>query len=72
MILQNATPRLQNAFEKANATKEPQEVAFIYNELRTNDTIVAVFVWLFNECITFAVRYDEYRFIIIIQPKSPA
>lgn len=70
MILENAKPRLDEAIEKANLTKENQEVTFIYNELLTHDTITAVFDWLFRKGIDFGTRHDEYRFIIIIFTKK--
>jgi hypothetical protein len=69
MILNNAKPRLNEAIENANKTKQPQEVTFIYNELLTYDTITLVFEWLFKQSIDFMTRHDEYRFVLIIQPK---
>ena len=72
MILENAKPRLKEAIEKANSTKQKQEVTFIYNELLTHDTISAVFDWLFRSCVDFGTRYDEYRFVIIVCPKNNA
>lgn len=70
MILKNAQPRLNEAFDKANETKESQEVTFIYNEMLTHDTIFSVFEWLFRQGIDFTTRHDEYRFVLIIQPKK--
>lgn len=70
MILENAKPRLNEAIEKANSTKEKQEVTFIYNELLTSDTIISVFEWLFREGVDFGTRHDEYRFVMIIYPKN--
>lgn len=72
MILENAKPRLSKAIEKANSTKEKQEVTFIYNELLTHDTITAVFDWLFRSGVDFGTRHDEYRFVIIVCPKNNA
>jgi hypothetical protein len=69
MILENAKPRLSEAIEKANSTKEKQEATFIYNELLTHDTITAVFDWLFRSSVEFGTRYDEYRFVVIVFPK---
>jgi hypothetical protein len=68
MILDNAKPRLEDAVFKANVTKRPQDVAFIYNELLTHDTIISVFDWLFKEGVDFATRRDEFRFVVIVQP----
>ena len=69
MILENAKPRLNEAIEKANSTKEQQEVTFIYNELLNYDTITSVFDWLFRSGIDFGTRRDEYRFVIIVYPE---
>lgn len=70
MILDNAKPRLKEAIEKANSSKENQEVLFIYNELLSYDTIMSVFEWLFRDGVDFGTRHDEYRFVIIINPKK--
>ncbi len=70
MILENAKPRLLEAIEKANSTKEKHEVTFIYNELLSYDTIFSVFEWIFRQSIDFETRRDEYRFVIIIHPKN--
>jgi hypothetical protein len=70
MILENAKPRLNEAIEKANSTNQKQEVTYTYSELLTHDTISAVFDWLFREHVDFETRHDEYRFVVIICPKS--
>jgi hypothetical protein len=70
MILENAKPRLNEAIDKANSTKEIQEVTFIYNELLTYDTITSVFDWIFRQNVDFGTRHDEYRFVILIHPKN--
>ncbi len=70
MILDNAKPRLQEAMDEADKTKLPQEVKFIYNELHTIDTITSVFEWIYKQGRDFATRRDEYRYVIIIQPKT--
>lgn len=70
MILENATPRISDAMQLANSTKENQEVKFIYNELGNYDTIGAVFMWIFRQGHDFTTRHDEYRFVVIIHPKK--
>ncbi len=70
MILDNAKPRLVEAIEKAKATKEEQEVTFIYNELLNYDTISSVFDWVFRQGVDFETRHDEYRFVVIIKPET--
>lgn len=70
MILENTKPRLREVIEEANLTGEKQEVTFIYNELLTHDTIISVFEWLFRESIDFGTRNEEYRFVLIINPKN--
>ena len=69
MILDNAIPRLQEAIDLANSSKEKQEVSFIYNEMLTHDTISTVFMWLFRCSTDFETRHDEFRFVVIIHPK---
>lgn len=69
MILENALPRLKEAHDLALKTKTPQRVTFIYNELPTYDTIESVFGWLYKQAIEFGIKYEEYRFVIIICPK---
>jgi hypothetical protein len=71
MILDNAKPRLLDAMQLANYTKENQEVRFIYNELGTHDTVGAVFMWILQQGHDFSTRSDEWRFVIIIHPKKP-
>ena len=70
MILENAKPRLNEAIEKANSTKQEQETTFIYNEMLTNDTVMSVFEWLFRSSVDFRTRHDEYRFVIIVYPQN--
>lgn len=70
MILENATPRLIEAIEKANTSGESQEVKFIYQELLNYDKIYSVFEWIFKQSVDFTTRHDEYRFVIIIHPKK--
>ncbi len=70
MILDNAIPRLLEAYEKANSEKETQEVKFIYNELQTNDTITSVFDYLYFKGIDFGTRHDEFRFVLLIFSKN--
>jgi hypothetical protein len=69
MILENAKPRILEAMELANCTQEKQEVKFIYNELKTHDTIGAVFMWILQQFHDFTTRHDEYQFVVIIHPK---
>lgn len=69
MNFENVKPRLEIAIEKANNTKENQEVLFIYNELLTKDSMNPIFEFLFSQGIDFATRHDEYRFVVIIFPK---
>ena len=68
MILKNAKPRLKEAIEKANNTKEKQPVDFIYNELFTHDGIWSVFKWLFEQNVDFETKHSINRFNIIIAP----
>lgn len=70
MIFENAKPRMERVIEKANNTKENQEVTFIYNELMTKDSANPIFEFLFSQGIDFATRHGEYRFVVIIFPKS--
>ena len=70
MILDNAKPKLEEAIALTTLTGQSQEVKFIYNELVTYDTITSVFNWLFREGIDFTTKREEYRFVVIIHPKS--
>ncbi len=70
MRLNNAKPRLIEAFQKATTTRQPVEVTFIYNELLSYDKITSVFAWLFKESIEFQTRYKEFRFVIVIHPAN--
>ena len=70
MILNNAIPRLEQAIEIATETKKEQQVRFLYNELLTHDTISSVFNYIFKKGIDFETRHEEYRFVVIIKPKT--
>ena len=70
MIFENAKPRLDEAIEKANSTKESQEVRFIYNELSDSESMSPVFNYFFKNSVEFSTRYDEFRFVVIIHPKN--
>ncbi len=70
MILENAKPRLLEAIAKSKELNTPQEVTFIYNEMLGYDTIFSVFEWLFRKSVDFQTRHDEFRFVIIIHPRT--
>lgn len=70
MILENAKPRLVEAYDKAQKTGVPQEVKFIYNEILNYEEISPVFKWLFKEGMDFTTRRDEYRYVLIMNPKA--
>ena len=68
MILENAIPRLEKAIELSISEKQPKEVAFLYHELRTIDTISSVFNWIYEKGVDFQTRRDDSRFVIIVNP----
>lgn len=69
MIFENVKPRLDEAIELSERGLSKQDVSFIYNELTDKKSMSTVFEYLFIKSIAFATRYDEYRFVITINPQ---
>lgn len=70
MIFENLQPRIDEAIEIADKTKEPQEVKLIYNEISYRGAMNPAFEYLFTNSRPFTTRYDEFRFVLIIHPKN--
>lgn len=70
MIVENAISRLKEAIEESDKQKSLIEVKFIYNELNDSSRMGEVFEWLFKNSRPFSTRYDEYRFVIVINPNQ--
>jgi len=70
MIFENLKPRLNEAILEADKTQEECEVKLIYNELFSKDSLNPAFEYLFGLTRDFRTRHDEYRFILVIYPKS--
>jgi hypothetical protein len=70
MIWNNLKPRIEEAIVLADKDKVAQEVRLIYNELSSKNSMNECFEWLFSIGRSFATRFDEFRFVVIINPKK--
>lgn len=71
MVFSNLKHLLEEAQTKANETNQPQEVKLIYNEITYwGEDMIELFKWLFINGVQYGIRYDEYRYVIIINPKG--